>query len=84
MREERLRWALRYILCHPDISPEIVADVGRLLEMSYTAVSKRLKAMNIEIDKNSKRRKYSEKECIVCGKFFEPTNSTAKKCIPCR
>ncbi len=25
-KEERLRWALRYIICHPEMSPSIMAE----------------------------------------------------------
>jgi hypothetical protein len=28
--EERLRWALRYILCHPQISPQILSEEWKI------------------------------------------------------
>jgi hypothetical protein len=29
-REARLKWALRYIICHPDMSPDILSEEWKI------------------------------------------------------
>lgn len=62
-----------------------LADVGRKMGKNYSAISKRLKYMGIEVDTTTmKRRKFSFRNCIICKNEFEPTSSNAQKCENCR
>lgn len=62
-----------------------MSDIGRNLGINYQSISKRLKAMGVEIDKNgTSRRKYPLKACNTCNTEFHPNNSRAKFCLECR
>lgn len=61
-----------------------LSDVGKKLKIRYESVSNRLKIMGIEVENSCKRRKYPNRECLICKEEFKVMNGNARKCEKCR
>jgi len=62
--EERLKWALRYVLCHPDMSPALLAEEWKIsinYAIKICAQNLCTDIFELGIGKNEKSFKYTEK-----------------------
>jgi len=58
--EVRLRWALRYVMCHPDFSPSILSDEWKMdIDLC------------IEVCAHTFSESVINHNCIIEGKFEE-------------
>lgn len=70
--EERLRWALRYILCHPDMSPGILSEEWKIsIDEAINICSHNLATCVVEFGIGEGKRSFFSFEKKIFKKLIE-------------
>jgi len=69
--EERLKWALRYVLCHPDMSPALLAEEWKISINYAIKICAHNVATFVDLETGKIERTFESMEKSIYKKLME-------------